>query len=151
MMLLLFGSFQMMLAVYSYHFVSSAAQQGSRFAAVRGYTWSKLQTTNCGTSAPPSFTMIYGCTAASTDIQNYVQSLATPGINPSNVTINETNSYVWPGKRPDNTTALCSGSYSPKSQMCLVQVTVSYTFNFLPFLKLTQLTMSATSEQAIQQ
>ena len=35
---------------------------------------------------------------------NYVQSLATAGIKPSNVTINTTSSYVWPGKTPDGAT-----------------------------------------------
>jgi Flp pilus assembly protein TadG len=143
---LLLGVFQWMFGMYSYHFASYAAQEGTRFAMVRGHTWSENTTTNCSTSAPPNFTMQYSCTASSTDIQNYVQSLATAGIKPSNVTINTTNSYVWPGKTPDGAT--CSIT---NSQGCLVKVTVSYTFNFLPFLPTPAFSMTATSETAILQ
>jgi hypothetical protein len=115
---------------------------------VHGHTWSKNTATNCSTSAPPNFTYPYQCTASSTDIQNYVQSLATPGINASNVTINTTNSYVWPGTTPDNTTTPCSTNAN--SQGCLVKVTVSYSFS-LPFLHFAALPISATSEKVILQ
>ncbi len=148
MMVLLIGAFQWMIAMYAYHFASYAAQQGARFAEVRGYTWSKNETTNCSTSAPPSFTMPYDCTASSTDIQNYVQSLASPGIIASDVTIDTTSSYLWPGKTPDGTTSTCSPA---NSQGCLVKVTVNYTFNFVPFLNLTSLPISATAEKPILQ
>jgi Flp pilus assembly protein TadG len=146
---LLFGIFQWMLGMYVYHFATYAAQQGTRFAMVRGYTWSKNTATNCSTSAPPSFTLSYNCTASSSDIQNYVQSLATPGINASNLTINTSSSYVWPGLTPDGTSTPCTTHAN--SQGCLVKVTVSYSFNFLPFQKLTALPISATSEKVILQ
>lgn len=146
MVVLLFGVLQWMFAIYAYHFTTYAAQQGARYAMVRGYTWSKNTTTNCSSSAPPSFTMSYACTASSSDIQNYVQSLATGGISASNVTINTTNSYVWPGTTPDGAT--CA---QVNSQGCLVKVTVSYTINFLPFLKISALPISATSETVILQ
>ena len=137
------------LGMYTYHFVSSAAQQGERFAMVRGHTWSKDTTTSCSTSAPPSFTMVYDCTASATDIQNYVQSLATGGITASNLTVSSTN--LWPGQTPDGTTASCSPT---NSQGCLVKVTVSYTFHFdklFPLAKLSNWSISATSEGAILQ
>jgi Flp pilus assembly protein TadG len=146
LMLLLFGVLEWMYAMYAYHFTTYAAQQGTRFAMVRGYTWSKNATTSCSTSAPPNFTMPYDCTASSTDIQNYVQSLANGGINPSNVTINTTNSYVWPGTTPDGAT--CA---QINGQGCLVKVTVSYSFSFLPFLKVSSLPIAATSEKVIMQ
>jgi Flp pilus assembly protein TadG len=147
LILVLLGAFEWMFAMYGYHFATYAAQQGTRFASLRGYTWSENTTTNCSTSAPPSFTMKYGCTASTTDIQNYVKSLATAGINPSNVTINTTSSYVWPGETPDNTTTGCATNAN--SQGCLVKVTVSYSFNFFPVLPIPALTMNATSEAAI--
>jgi Flp pilus assembly protein TadG len=128
------------LAMYSYHFLSSAAQQGTRFAMVRGDTWGQ----SCSTSAPPNFTMVYGCTASTTDIQNYVQSLATPGINFSGVTV----SSVWPGATPDGSSTGCSIA---ESQGCLVKVTVSYSFKFMPFENLPALSLSATSEGVILQ
>jgi Flp pilus assembly protein TadG len=141
---LMVGVIGVALAMYTYHFVSTAAQQGTRFAMVRGYTWSKDTATACSTSAPPSFAMVYDCTAASADIQNYVRSLATGGINPSSVTVSTT----WPGSTPDGTTATCSQT---NSQGCLVKVVVSYTFNFLPVPQLSGLAMSATSEGAVLQ
>lgn len=146
---LLFAVFNWTVAMYVYHFTSYAAQQATRFAMVRGHTWSKNSTTNCSTSAPPSFSMPFNCTASSADIQNFVQNLAMPGIVPSNVTINTTNSYVWPGTTPDGTTAPCSTNAN--AQGCMVKVTVSYTFNFLPLLKLSAFPISATSEKPILQ
>ena len=141
--LVLFGVFQWMFAMYAYHFTNFAAQQGARFAMVRGYTWSKDSATSCSTSAPPNFIMTYGCTASSADIQNYVQTLATVGLNSNNVTVNTTN---WPGTTPDGAT--CA---TVNSQGCLVKVTVSYTYSFIPFLKVTALPISATSESVILQ
>lgn len=146
---LLFGVFNWMVGMYVYHFTTYVAQQATRFAIVRGYTWSTNTAVSCGTSAPPNFTMAYNCTATATDIQNYVQSLAHPGITPSGLTINTTSSYVWPGVTPDGTTAPCSTHAN--SQGCMVKVTVSYSYNFLPFMQLSALTMKATSEKVIQQ
>lgn len=146
LVLLLMGILQWMLAMYAYHFTTYAAQQGARFAMVRGYTWSKNTATNCSTAAPPNFAMVYACTASSADIQNYVQSLATTWMNPSSVTINTTNSYVWPGATPDG--AACAQA---NSQGCLVKVTVSYNVSFLPFLNISALSIGATSEAVILQ
>jgi Flp pilus assembly protein TadG len=150
LIVVLFGIFQWVLAMYAYHFTTYAAQQASRFAMVRGYTWSKYTTTKCSTSAPPSFVMPYNCTARPIDIQNYVQSLATPGINASNLTINTTSTYVWPGTTPDSTTTGCTTNAN--SQGCLVKVTVSYSLtNFLPLQHISALSISATSEKVILQ
>ena len=149
LVLLLIGIFQWLLAIYAYHFTTYAAQQGARFAMVRGYTWSKNVATNCSTSAPPNFTLPYDCTASSTDIQNYVQSLATSGITGGNVTIDTSSSYVWPGSTPDGVTGSCATHRN--SQGCLVKVSVSYTVNFVPLLKVAALPITATSETSILQ
>jgi hypothetical protein len=93
--------------------------------------------------------MPYNCTASSTDIQNYVQSLASVGITPSGLTINTTNSTVWPGQTPTGATSPCSTNAN--SRGCLVKVTVKYNFSFMPIMKLTALPMAATSEKVIQQ
>lgn len=142
LLLLLIGVLQWMFGVYAYHFTTYAAQQGARFAMVRGYTWSQNVGTSCSTSAPPDFTMAYACTATSSDIQNYVQSLATGGISASHVTATTT----WPGKTPDGAT--CAQA---NSQGCFVKVTVSYTVNFVPFLKIAALPVSATSQTVVLQ
>lgn len=140
---LLVGVIEFALAMYTYHFLSSAAQRGSRFAMVRGYTWSQTVTSHCGTSAPPNFTMAYDCEAQSSDIQNYVRSLATAGINPSSVTV----ATSWTGLMPDGITT-CSPA---NSQGCMVQVKVSYNFNFLSIQHLSALSMSSTSQGVILQ
>jgi Flp pilus assembly protein TadG len=145
LILLLLGIYQCGYAMYAYHFTTYAAQQGARFAMVRGSTWSKDETVNCSSSAPPSFTMVYNCTAASSDIQNYVQSLATGGILASGLTVNTNN---WPGTTPDCTSS-CSACTTTNSQGCLVKVTVSYAFPAIPYLKISALSMSATSEKVI--
>jgi Flp pilus assembly protein TadG len=148
---LLFGMIEFMLAMYAYHFVSTAAQQGVRFAAVRGNTWSQYETVNCSTSPPSSFTMVYDCTASAQDIENYVQSLVTPGMNSSNVTIDETSTDVWPGTTPDGTSCITSTNTSSDGQGCLVKVKVTYNFTFLPFEKIHAFSMSATSQGIILQ
>lgn len=147
--MLLFAVLQGMFAMYAYHYTAWAAQQGARFAMVRGYTWSQNTTTNCQTSAPPNFTMPYQCTALNSDIQNYVQSLGA--MNPSSLTINTTNSYIWPGQTPDSATAPCTSPNPINSKGCLVRVTTNYTFNLLPLISGSALTMSATSEKVILQ
>ena len=155
LVVLLFGVVQWMLAMYAYHFTTYAAQQGARFATVRGHTWSKFVPTPCSTSAPPNFTMTYDCEAQSSDIQNYVQSLATGGINPNNVLVtgvttgNAANAPIWPGTNPDGATTGCTTNAN--SQGCMVKVTVSYSFNFIPFLKISALPIGATSESVIMQ
>jgi Flp pilus assembly protein TadG len=148
LILVLFGILELMLAMYAYHFTTFAAQEGARFAMVRGNTWSQNISSDCSTSVPPNFTMVYNCTATASDIQNYVQSLASGGIKPSDVTINTTSTYVWPGTNPDGTTAGCT---TPNSKGCMVKVTVSYSFNLVPFLHLTALPINATSEKVILQ
>jgi Flp pilus assembly protein TadG len=143
---LLFAFFNWMMGMYVYHFTTYAAQQATRFAIVRGYTWSKNTPESCGTSAPPSFAMPYNCSATNADIQNYVQSLAGPGIVPSGLTINSGN---WPGTTPDCTASCSACATHANSPGCMVKVTVSYSFSFLPLLKLSALPMGATSEKVI--
>jgi Flp pilus assembly protein TadG len=146
---LLFAVLQGMFAMYAYHYTSWAAQEGARFAMVRGYSWSQHVTTNCQTSPPPNFTLLYNCTAVNTDIQNYVQSLGA--MNPGSLTINTSNSYIWPGVTPDNATAPCTSPNQNNSKGCMVRVTTNYTFNLLPLISGSALTMSATSEKVILQ
>jgi Flp pilus assembly protein TadG len=144
LMMVLFGVFAWMFAMYAYDFTTYGAQQGSRFAEVRGYTWSANVGTNCSTSST-NFTIPFDCTASAADIQNYVRSLAPVGINASNITVNSS----WPGTTPDGSTTGCT--IYANSQGCQVTVTVSYNFNFFPFMNLSALSMSATSEKVILQ
>src|SRR5271166_4812270 len=79
LLMVIFSIIDLSRAMYSYEFVTYAAQEGARYAIVRGYDW----TGNCSTSAPPSFTLNFKCIAASSDVQNYVKNLTLPLINAS--------------------------------------------------------------------
>lgn len=140
---MLFGILDLSRAMYSYEFMSYAAQEGARFAIVRGNDWSS----SCSTAAPPGFVMKYSCIASGTDVTNYIKSLALPGISQSNVSVSTT----WPGTTPD-CTKNCSACATTNSQGCLVKVTVSYTFSFFaPFLPKSALSFSGTSQKVIQE
>src|ERR1035438_2909452 len=112
---LLFAVLQGMFAMYLYHYTAWAAQEGARFAMVRGATASENVTSYCE--------------AQNNDIQNYVQSLGA--INSSNLTINTSKTYIWPGTNPDGTTTGCAPI---NSKGCMVRVTATYSFNVIPFL-----------------
>jgi TadE-like protein len=126
--------------MYAYHFVTYGAQQGARYAEVRGASWGS----SCSTSAPPSFTLGFNCEAASTDVSNFVKSLG--GLNQNNLTVSTT----WPATTPDCSSS-CSACTTSNSQGCMVKVKVTYAFTFLvPFYKKTSVNLSATSQKVIQ-
>jgi Flp pilus assembly protein TadG len=121
-------------ALYAYHFVSWAAQQGTRYAAVRGADWGSA----CATTAT------FNCNAKGTDVVNYVQSLVNPGISVSALTVTPT----WPGTTVSGSSSACAAK---NTQGCMVKVQVSYTFNYiLPFMPRSAMTFNATSERPIQ-
>lgn len=134
-LLLLMGVMDFGRAVYAYHFVSSAARQGSRWASVRGSTCTGLSG---------------GCPATASNVQTYVQGLAPGGINSAQVTVTTT----WP-KNPPN----CPATGASNAPLCDVNVLVSYNFSFillprklLPGAGLPgTFTMSSTSDMIISQ
>lgn len=146
--MLLLGILDCSLALYAHHFVSWAAEDAARYAAVRGADWASA----CSTSAPPGFALSYDCAASPTDIQNYVQSLAPPGIVASSVSITTSSSFVWPGTTPDCSTAPCTTcSSNSNAQGCFVRIQVTYPFTFaMPLLPQHSLNLTATSEKVIQ-
>lgn len=126
---MLFGLIEICLALYSYHFISEAAREGTRYAIVRG---SACQF--------PS-----ACPAAKTDIQNYVQGLGFPGINPSSMTVTTT----W---SPYPAGGTCTPSASCNNPGNMVQVQVQYKFPLsIPFIPSSTLNMTSTSEMIISQ
>ena len=141
----MFGVMDFCRAMYSYHFISYAAQEGARFAMVRGNGW--VSNGACNTSAPPSFTTKYSCVANGTDVQNYVRSIALPGIVASDLTTSTT----YPGTRPGCTSS-CSCPNGNNAAPCMVNVTVTYYFHFfMPFLpKSAAIKFGATSAKVIQ-
>lgn len=129
LLMILFGLIEMCLALYTYHFISDAAREGSRFAMVRG-----------SACAPPG----YECNATAAQIQTYVQGLGFPGINPANMTVTTT----W-SAYPAGATCSVLGCNGPGD---LVTVTVSYNFPLaIPFVPTNILAMSSTSSMVISQ
>ena len=130
----LFGIMDFSRAMYCYHYVTYAAQDGARYAMVRG---SDGGAGNCSASVS------YDCVAQNSDVQSYVKSQTLPLISPSDLTVNAT----WPGTTPGG--SACSPA---NGQGCMVQVQVSYNFSFmLPFLpKSAALNLTGTSKQVIQ-
>jgi len=132
----LFGIMDFSRALYTYHFVSYAAQEGTRYASVRGADWSS----SCSSYGS------YDCIASSADITSYVQGLAMPGIESTSITVTPS----WPQENADETSTGCNTTETENSKGCLVKVVVSYPFHFfLPYLPKSSLTMQATSEGVI--
>jgi len=122
---MLFGVCGFGLALYAYHFVSHAAREATRWAAVNGFTC----TSDMSCTAP----------ATATDIQNHVTQLTPPGIDPKKLTVNPS----WP-----STTGICATESNEPG--CTVEVQVSYSYSFiLPLVRSTPLTLSSTSEMII--
>lgn len=108
-----FGVMDFGRALYTYHFVSNAACEATRYAIVRG-----------SSSVQP---------VTSTDIENYVKSIAPQGIDPNRLTVTTT----W---SPDD---------SPGST---VRIQVSDNFRFMtPVLASYQTTFSDSSQMVISQ
>lgn len=132
-----FGIFEFAFAIYTYMFVISAAQQGARYAIVRGAHW--------GGTACASVNS-FECNATSDDIQAYVRSLASPGIDAASVTVTTT----WPQLNTDGNSTGCTDVAN--SPGCEVKIAVSYPFVFpLPFINTSDFTLTGTSEMTIQQ
>ena len=129
LLMILFGLIEMCLALYTYHFISDAAREGSRYAIVHG--------SQCQVSG-------VSCTATTTQIQNYVENLGFPGINPANMTVTTT----WTAY-PAGATCMALACNGPGD---LVTVTVSYNFPLaIPFVPASILAMSSTSSMVISQ
>jgi len=128
-------------AMYVYHWVTYASQEGVRYAIVRGADW----TSACNTSAAPNFAMNFNCKASTTDVSNFVKSLGA--INMSNVLVTTT----WPGTTADCSSS-CTACTTTNAQGCMVQVKVNYSFTFItPFMKRTSVNLYGTGEKTIQQ
>jgi Flp pilus assembly protein TadG len=139
-------------ALYTYHFISDAAREAARYAAVRGYT--------CGDDADGgscqasnSASGVAGPTT-NADLTTFVKSTAPLGINAGNLTV--LSCGVSGGSAcSQDTLQICTASVSglgpyPNYPGCFVGVTVQYTFNFIaPFISTKALTMSSSSYLAI--
>lgn len=139
-LMVIFGIMDCSRALYAYHFVSYAAQEGTRYAIVHGATFSGTACTS---------TSMSNCDATNTNVQSYVQGLAPPGITGTDIAV----STAWPQTTPNCSAGPCTGCTTYKNAAgCMVQVNVAYTFHFvLPFLPTSGLKFSGTSQQVIQE
>jgi Flp pilus assembly protein TadG len=124
----LFGIMETGYALFSYHFISHAAREGTRYAMVRGSSCSGFAS---------------ACPATQGDIKNYVTTLGFSAITASNVTV----SYAaYPAG------GTCTPSASCNNPGNLVTVTVTYNFPFVvPFVPARTFAMSSRSAMIISQ
>lgn len=118
LLMILFGIMDFSRYLYTYHFVSEVAREATRYAIVRGSTFSG---SDCAS------TSTFACDATAADIQSYVQGLTPPGIVSASVIATPT----WPGTAPAGAATACNTSNGNNSPGCLVQVVVSYPFRFI--------------------
>lgn len=139
---LLLGAMDLARGLYTYHFISYAAQQGARFAEVHGSGWTAACNSQTGTGYPDQL----GCTASQSDIRAYVRSLTPPAVTKANVSVN----VQWPGKDINGNTTVCATTINYAG--CEVRVIVSYQFTYVvPFLPSAAQTLSSTAQAIIQQ
>lgn len=136
---MLFGLFEMTLAFYTYHYVSEAAREGSRYAIVRGATSCK-NTPN-----------LINCNVSEPEIVTYVKSLGYPGIDAANrmdVTV-----YTFQAGSPGAMTwTSCGEGMTCNQPGDQVQVNVTYHFPLsIPFWTATTLDVHSTSNMAFAQ
>ena len=126
----LFGVMEICLALYTYHFISAAAREGTRYAIVRGSA--------CKAPGNP-------CPATATDIKNHVSTLGFPGINLAATDV----SVSWAAYPAGGT---CSPSATCNNPGNMVTVTVNYKFPLsVPFVPSSNISMTSSSAMVISQ
>jgi Flp pilus assembly protein TadG len=127
---MIFGVVESCLAMFGSNFVAMAAQEGTRYAMVRGSDWINACTTVTQLS----------CAATSTNVTNYILAQPHPGMNltASNITV------TW------MTTNAAGNTCAQYAQGCQVKVKVSYTYPLqIPFVSASW-PLSSTSIETIQ-
>lgn len=137
MLAVVYGIFDCSRALYTDHYVATAARDAVRYAMVRGSSWTGVSCTD---------TSSYGCFANGTDVTKYITTITPLGINSKNPPLTITTS--WPGMTPAGTSC-GADAYAPG---CVVRVKVDYSFHFiLPFLPQSAILLTSTAAGAISQ
>jgi hypothetical protein len=139
-LMVLFAVFDLSIAFYTYHYVSDAAREGTRYAMVRG-------------SACSSQSHTTPCPVTSDEIASYVENLEYPGIDAGDfMTVTSTWLSQGSPSGTGNTWTACGTTAACKVHGNQVQVTVSYAFPLdIPLWKLESLSISSTSSMVISQ
>lgn len=139
----LLGVVQTCMMLYSYHFVSDAAREASRWAMVRG--------SNCTTNVNAGYcspTDGLSTGADNNDVQAYVNNLGFPFAR----NLTTTTTWLTSSGAAPITWSSCGTGSSCKVPGNQVQVTVSYNYPFsVPFWKSTGVSISSTSSMVIAQ
>ncbi len=142
---MLFGIFELSMALYSYHFVSEAAREASRFAMVRG---SQCAANFAASYCSPTDAQTDGADGG--DVSHYVASLGYPFANK----LTTTTTWLSAGQdgKGNEVWTSCGTSSSCKNPGNQVQVTVSYPFPLVvPFLKTYTINLASKSSVVISQ
>lgn len=135
---MLIGVIYMSLGLYTFHYISDAAREGSRYAMVRG---------SASCTNTPGLT---NCNALNTQIQTYVQNLGYPGIDATNKMTVTTTWYTASASQP-TTWSLCStGTCNAPGNIVKVQVTYAFPLS-IPFHTGKTLNLTSTSQMVIAQ
>lgn len=133
-LMLMLGIIEMCLALYTYHFVSDAAREATRYAIVRGSSCQYFPDCNLSSSH-------VGVTSA--QVQTYIQNLSYPIMNRSLLLV----SVTWPSSGQ-----LCQVTNPCNNPGAAVQAVVSYQFPLsIPFWQATTIQISSTSQMTISQ
>src|SRR5277367_5372811 len=132
LLVMMFGIIGFGHALYTYHFVSNAAREATRWASVRG--------TTCSQHLP---LLSGGCPASASDVQTYVSNVSGMGLDPAKITATTT----WVA--PPNNLAVCKTQ--PNNPGCVVEVQVQYSYQFLLPLLPSGFKMQSTSQMVISQ
>ncbi len=144
---MLFGVIEISILLYTYHYISEAARETTRYAAVRG--------SNSCSSSPTTLTSGTQCNigpgSSGNPLQVFAQSLGYPGINPNDITVTATwwtasydssGNIIW--------TTPCTGGATCNDAGNEVKVVVNYAFPLsIPFWRATTVNMSSTSNMVI--
>jgi hypothetical protein len=121
-------------ALYTYHYVSNAAREATRWASVRS--------SSCKPGA-----WLPGCPALPATLQTTFKSnMSTMGLDPSKITFATT--YTVP---PGVGATACPAPTNKVDCMVHVDVTYNYTFMFAPFIAAPPIRMVSSSEMLITQ
>jgi len=134
------GLFELCLAFYSYHFVSDAAREATRYAMVRGAT--------CSTNTPSQT----NCNVTSAQVQSYIRSLGYPGLVSNDLTSTTTWCAATSSGSPATTTWSACAAGTAETPGNEVKVVVNYAFPLhIPFWKNGTINVSSTSFMVIAQ
>ncbi len=129
------GIIYLSFVLYAAHFVTSGANDGARYAIVRGSEWKGVA---CAT------TSTVNCTATNSDVSNYVASVVPGGLRAANLSVSTT----WSGRTA--TGGNCDTQSGSNSPNCLVKVQVTYVLTFpLPYMSSHGTTLTGTAVMTI--